>query len=335
MEPPSIPARFKSFNGPAMLAAQDTVAKHYARSVDFARLVPTHEALINTDALTEAAVAQTEWAESLAKTIDFSALYDALAASATLTDAYGEVKGFTESLKQQAEVFARIAEGFRFDLPTLDLAKWIGRLDRWIPVNLQGVQEGLATAARISLDEGLPLSWIPRAEIVVALISASSREERHVILRNRTIDILDDCEAALVANDTEWARECRNAIGALRAGFHSPAQSHAGNIVDSIVSALHGKQGRDHAKQRAAEDFDDVPLQLAAESLTLRPLFRALTAWWPASGEAPPEHFARHTTAHAVGYVGVFAPLSALVAVMLATSLTVQYSSEHPESTFQ
>ena len=74
------------------------------------------------------------------------------------------------------------------------------------------------------------------------------------------------------------------------------------------------------------DNLDELPLQLAAENLTLRPLFRAFTAWWPESGESPPDFFARHATAHAVGHVGVFSPISALTAVMLATSLTVQYS---------
>jgi hypothetical protein len=63
-----------------------------------------------------------------------------------------------------------------------------------------------------------------------------------------------------------------------------------------------GRNGREYAKKRAEEGLDDLPLQLAAESLTLRPLFRAFTTWWPTSGDAPPDHFARHATAHAIGH---------------------------------
>ena len=139
-------------------------------------------------------------------------------------------------------------------------------------------------------------------------------------------DILDDCTSALLPIDHEWAAECREAVDALRTGFHGPAQSHGSNIIDSIVLGLHGNQGRQHAKDRARETFEDMPLQLAAENLSLRPLFLAFARWFPDSGEPPPEHFARHATAHAVGHAGVFGSSSALVAVMLATSLTVQYS---------
>lgn len=110
--------------------------------------------------------------------------------------------------------------------------------------------------------------------------------------------------------------------------FHGPAQSHAANIVDSIVLAFHGKDGRTTTQKHAQLDFDDLPLRVIAENLALRPLLRALVTWWPAWGTPPPEHFARHATAHAVGQEGVFTPLNALIAVMLATSLTVQYQPQ-------
>lgn len=164
-----------------------------------------------------------------------------------------------------------------------------------------------------------------RAEIVTVLIEAESAEDRALILADRRDDVLDDCEEAVVSAEHEWAAQCRSAIGAMRAGFDGPAQSHASNIIDSIVLTFHGKNGREHAKKHAQAELDDLPLQLAAENLTLRPLFRAFTTWFPGSGIDPPRHFSRHATSHAVGHLGVFAPMSALVAVMLATSLTVQY----------
>jgi hypothetical protein len=66
---------------------------------------------------------------------------------------------------------------------------------------------------------------------------------------------------------------------------------------------------------------------LTAQDIAAQPLFRAFTAWYPSLGIAPPDYFARHATSHAVGHAGVFTPTAALVAVMLATSLTVQYAA--------
>ena len=124
--------------------------------------------------------------------------------------------------------------------------------------------------------------------------------------------------------------QCRSAIAAIDADLDGPAQSHASNIIYSIVLCLHRQEGRTHAKKKAQEEFDDLPLQLAAENLTLRPLFRAFTTWYPSTSIDPPNYFARHATSHAVGHDAVFAPTSALVAVMLATSLTVQYAPINP-----
>ncbi len=152
------------------------------------------------------------------------------------------------------------------------------------------------------------------------------------VLRENREEILEDCDASLAAVPHEWSRHCREATMALRMDLHGPAQSHAANIIDSLVLSLLGKDGRRLACEDAEQHLDDVPLQLAAENLSLRPLLRAFTHWWPSSGIEPPDHFARHATAHGVGHPAVFRPTTALVAVMLAVSLTVQYSPETGDS---
>ena len=309
------------------LEAQDAIAKHFARSVDFARLTETHRRILDSGLVGHAQAAQRQWAESLARSIDFTALNNAVAASAALDSYTRTSEAFNESLRKQTEYLARIADQVTFSLPTVDLSGLLEALDRWIPVNLREVTD-LDVVATITLEEGLPLTWVPRTEIVVLLAEADSSDARIGILSAHRAEILDDCEKALLPISHEWARECRNAIAAMRADLDGPAQSHASNIIDSIVLRLHGSNGRSHVRQSAQEDFDDQPLQLAAENLTLRPLFRAFTTWYPNTGIDPPDYFARHATAHAVGHAGVFAPISALVAVMLATSLTVQYGAD-------
>jgi len=53
----------------------------------------------------------------------------------------------------------------------MDVGRWLEILDRWIPANLRRVGS-LDAAAQLALDEGIPLSWIPRQEIVEALLGA-------------------------------------------------------------------------------------------------------------------------------------------------------------------
>ena len=269
------------------------------------------------------------WADSLSKAINLSALQDALASSAAQIDLSATDQALT-GFTRQADVFRRVAESIARGLPEIDPARWIDQIDRWIPANLRGVPD-LGAVATVALDEGVPLSWVPRGEIVVSLIDADGPQERLDILAERRDAILGDCEAALASTAHEWAVQCRSAIEALHAGVYGPAQSHASNIIDSIVLSLQGGRGR--AVEQARSDFDNQPLRLAAENLSLRPLFRALTEWWPNSGTPLPAHFARHPTSHAVGQSGVFHPLYALIAVMLATSLTVQYEPVEPLST--
>lgn len=311
-------------------AIQNDIAQNFARSVDLAAVAQAHKLLCETGATASAAIAQKRWAESLTSSIHLPALRAALESTSAL-DAYAK-SAFSDLLRQQTrDILSRIGPTITIALPKIDFTSLREALDRWIPTNLRGLSEtDLDAAAAVALDEGIPVSWIPRAEIVIVLVNAHDAATRLKVLEARRDEILDDCETALSVISHEWAVQCREATSALRAGFGAAAQSHASNIIDSIVLGLHGRKGRDRAKESAQEDFDDLPLQVAAENLTIRPLFRAFTPWWPDTGEDPPEYFARHATSHAVGHVGVFAPLSALVAVMLATSLTVQYSPADP-----
>ena len=227
-----------------------------------------------------------------------------------------QVRAFGEVQRQVAMAVA--------SFPKIDL-RWIETLDRLLPGNLRGLWQELDVVASVALDEGVPLSWIPRTEIVIALIEAGDPIERRRILSERRDDILDDCEAALASTSHEWSVECRSAIDALRQGHFGPAQSHASNILDSIVQTFVNEKPRDLAVNLARCDFREIPLRHTAPYLTLRPLDRAFVQWWPSSGSPPPDHFARHPTAHAVGHAGVFDPHHALVAVMLAVSLTLQF----------
>lgn len=313
-----------------IVEAQEEIAKNFARSIDFSGIAATHKAIVDFGGA-QAVAAQKQWAESLATSVDFSALNRAVSSSAALDEWARTSTAFSETLREQTELFARIAESVPFKLPTIDVPGLLAALDRWLPVNLRDVV-ALDVVATVALDEGIPLSWVPRTEIVLELIEADGPSARIGILTDRRGDILDDCEEALVPIEHEWAVQCRSAVAAMRVDLDGPAQSHASNIIDSIVLGLHGKNGREHAKTQAREDFDDLPLQLAAENLSLRPLFRAFTIWFPNTGIRPPDYFARHATSHAVGHAGVFVPISALVAVMLATSLTVQYAPDEPST---
>lgn len=306
-------------------SAQDSIARKFAGAVDFSWLGERWMGPAGADQISGPSDASHVWGSVLEGAVNISALDDAVRASGGLVKLQGLDGFLSERLRLQSEALARIAESPIFDLPKLDLSKFRNAFLRWIPMNLQDVDD-LDAVATMALEDGLPVSWVPRTEIVLELVACDSAAERREVLDRRRAEILADCEEALDDVDHEWATQCRVAVATLRAGLDPAAQSHAANIVDSIVLALYGGlPGRKTTTELAQEELGGVPLQLASENLTLRPLFRAFTHWWPSSGTEPPEHFARHVTAHAVGHVGVFAAHSALVAVMLATSLTAEY----------
>lgn len=304
--------------------AHAAISKGIAQSIDFSNIGSAFQTCADALGFDSAREAQRRWADSLSKAIDVSALGRAVDSSSLLLASSGASQELAEAFKHRFDGIGRIAESMTFKLPDVDFGRWAEKLNDWIPRNLQGYGE-LEVVADIALSEGIPLSWVPRIEVIEALLAADLPETRLKILIEHRDDILDDCDAALARANGEIALQCRGAIDALRRGLHGPAQSHASNILDSIICASFGSSARDQAIQLSQDDFMDQPLGVAAENLTLRPVFRAYSTWWPNSGTPVPDHFSRHVTCHGIGHVGVIVPTSALIAVMLATSLAVQY----------
>jgi hypothetical protein len=192
------------------------------------------------------------------------------------------------------------------------------------PPNLRGIYEYDDLFA-ITLDEGIPLAWLPRTEIVEVLLTLHSCEARERLLVDSSDEILDDCLAALESTEGEYADRCREAIATYRDGHPEAAQSHAANIVDSLVLDVCPRRGRDRFKAHARIDVEPLTLDQMRTNLAVRPLVRAFVTWSAGSGRRPPEQFSRHATAHAAGEPGVFSPLNGLLAIMLASSLVAEY----------
>ena len=216
-----------------------------------------------------------------------------------------------------------------------------------VPANLHGL-ESIEKIASLALDEGLPLVWVPRHEIVQMLIQAPDSNTRQQILIDQHSAILDDCSAALnecrsILEDRdsdlsalclEWTYQTEEAANTLIAGFHGSAQSHATNIIDSIFRRLVNwsteKDKGEFQRNEIEGNINDPErtIHTLGYYLSLQPLPKAYARWFPDGGTPPPEHFDRHATAHAVGYPNIFKEHYALIAVMLATSLTRQLCHE-------
>jgi hypothetical protein len=222
------------------------------------------------------------------------------------------------------DAFERMQASFVEKLNTPSIRELLDRMTTALPANLRhGVD--LEMVANVTLDEGIPLAWVPNAELVDELCACSSAEARLTLLVDRRDEVLEDCARVLAGNGDPWATAAREAIDAMRDGHTAPAQSHAANLIDSIVLAIAGERARDKVTERAHADVMVMPYLQAGQALVLRPLARALTKWYADGNTPAPDFFARHVVCHGVGHAGVFSEINALVGVMLASSLVVEF----------
>ena len=146
----------------AFFTAQDTVAQNIARSIDFSGLQAASEALAANTNVTAIVEAQQRWVQTVSASIDFSALQRANEAlvSGALTAINDAQRSWAEAFALQID-FTPLIYKLNMALPKMDFGRWLEILDRWIPGNLREIGN-LGAVAQLALDEGLPLSWVPR-----------------------------------------------------------------------------------------------------------------------------------------------------------------------------
>lgn len=223
-------------------------------------------------------------------------------------------------------------------LPKIDVEIWFRRL----PPNLRTHLDRLEDVAAAALKLGVPFAWVLPSDLVIEISDrkVAPAETIQRLLDNRIL-ILDHIEDELAQRSEVWPIGARQALAAARDGHVEAAQSHAAGLVDSIVLdrfCAPGRQkrtgeARNAATQRAvvATSLDEQTLNELTEHVAIRPLVTAFAKWY--QGDDPPESFNRHATAHCVGHTGVFSAAHSLVAVMLAASLAIQFSTQVDIST--
>ena len=199
------------------------------------------------------------------------------------------------------------------------------------PWNLHAISPAdMNAVAALATEDGIPVAWVPGTALVKELIAATPASARLPLLVGHTGEILDDCVHILDDREikTRFAARCREAIAAHRAGHTAAAQSHATNVIDSLVIEIFDDD-RDHrrkAKEKVKVEWSATTLGDMSAHLALRPLEKAFVPWWARQGRPTPVTYSRHVTAHSAGEPDAFTDATALVAVMLATSLTVEFA---------
>lgn len=201
----------------------------------------------------------------------------------------------------------------------------------WLPPNWPyGLDPDLAFS--VIQDEGIPLVWVPRADIVSELLDAADREERLKVLVSRADEVAEDCAAALSeVTNSELVNQvplARRAVAAYAAGHHEAAQALAVVVVETAVShTVKPKKtpGRKSSYERIAEAVKvDDPGKLSLTELRLRaalaPIGPFYVSWYPTSGDPAPEELSRHVTVHQA-HIDHYTQGNAAVAVMMVASV--------------
>lgn len=218
---------------------------------------------------------------------------------------------------------ARFAEVFATTILTPEFLALLERAREQRPVNWPSPVDINALIAVIR-DDGIPLVWVPRAELVAQVTEARDREARIRILLARETQVVADCRQVL--NDiTEPALLPRvplaqAALDALAAGHREAAQSLATVVTESAITAAMPQTSYRKIQQKVLSDVEtglwDQP-RLALALLAIHPFY---TRWYPSSGEPAPQVLSRHVAVHNAD-VAHYTPGNALIAIMLVTSI--------------
>jgi hypothetical protein len=224
------------------------------------------------------------------------------------------VAPFAEYLAQQRQQWDSLFESLR------------KITEGFLPPNWKGVEHPDYDAIEtILVDEGLPLAWIPRREVLQGLFDAPDAQARRKIIGRRWRTVVSDCEVVL-SEVNHPALQCHrpfatDVVNALRDGHVSAAQALAANLLDSILRRNFDKDDfkdvTTNKKNGSRFDIDDYQIKAA---FTLGPVWRAYAEYWQSQGDPIPRAFGRHPSAHAVSRTQ-YSRINAVIALMIVTSL--------------
>lgn len=172
-------------------------------------------------------------------------------------------------------------------------------------------------------DDGLPIVWVPRAEIVKMLLAAEDRSARVDVLLGHIPELIADSRNVLSqVSHCALADQVSLASRALKAfedGHHEAAQALAVTVTETAVARALGKKYSD-VVEKVAFDPEYVTFAQLRLQAALAPIGSFYTPWYPSSGTPPPTALSRHVTVHQAD-LRHYTHENAIVAVLLVASV--------------
>ncbi|UCR89933.1 hypothetical protein [Mycetocola spongiae] len=187
------------------------------------------------------------------------------------------------------------------------------------------IDEKLPTLMELVNQDGIPAAWVPRADVLNALLAASPGNQRSEVLVLRRAEILEDC-SRWVDDLSDPVLEpvlpiAREALEACRMGLWKVGAISAVQVTHSIVESLRWVSDRQRVVKHHLLKMD-TPYPMLLEQATRAPLVLFYDDWNPQSGKPRPSHLTRHVVSHRLGEDQVN-ERNCVVAVMLMASLLV------------
>jgi hypothetical protein len=191
-----------------------------------------------------------------------------------------------------------------------------------MPLNRAG-KVRIRDARTVVQNDGIPLVWVPRSEIILAMISATGRADRIDLLIARGEQVADDCRKVLadvqhpLIVDQAWL--AKRAIEALVAGHFESAQALAVVVTETAVANVLGGN-YDKVRKRVLFDPGKTKVSELRLRLALAPIGQFYTSWHRDSGSPQPESLSRHVSVHQADPTH-YTKGNAIVAAMLVASV--------------
>lgn len=202
-----------------------------------------------------------------------------------------------------------------------------GFVRRWVPNWSPEVDPEKAWAIT---QEGIPLAFVPRRQIVDELVAADDRDERReIVLRSKEL-ILDDCRAALVLDEGDRIPESIamllpllvEVFDVLEAGYTASACALGSSVIDSALRRTNKGKKFDYNRTREMSIATKLQEAIAKNDfrvcLAFQPLHSLLEPWEP--GRPLPSMPSRHVMAHWLELQHA-SETDAIIVAMAATSL--------------
>ena len=254
----------------------------------------------------EPIVASTRYIEKLTAPINFDT-FNALDASLRSLD-YLRERLTNNAFFGANDIIAKIAQQY-----ASQQNEWLDRISSGIcqlsfdfyPSNLEDINSiDLEEIQTVVMLDGIALYELPRKEIAIKFLKASSSSALRDILGSKWKEIAADCRETLkscrYAKLSQTVEFAINAIDALDSGNFPAAQALVSCLIDTVLrhffleirpQLVPGKANKTSVK------FQDFPIN---QFIALAPIWQAYQSFYPDRGDKIPRTFNRHATTHTV-----------------------------------